>query len=209
MAAVALPAGLGIWQLERREWKLDLIGAVEARAGKPPLTRADGVGPEDEYRTIRLDGTFIAGTRFLIQSRTLRGRAGFGVVAPFRLRDGRTVLVDRGWIDAAHRPADRPAPDRVVGTVRFPRPPGWFGIENDPAGGTWFRIDPRAMGRELGTAVEPFHVRASGSGDGWPKPFPANPGLRNDHLRYALTWFALALAAAVIAVLAFVRGRRR
>ena len=131
------------------------------------------------------------------------------MVAPFRLRDGRTVLVDRGWVDAAHRPADRPDPDRVVGTVRFPRPAGRFGIENDPAGGAWFRVDPRAMGRELGAAVEPFYVRASGPGEGWPKPFPAGPGLRNDHLRYALTWFALALAAAAISVLAFVRGRKR
>ena len=209
MGAVALTTGLGVWQLERREWKRDLIGAVEARAAKPPLVRAEGVGPEEEYRTVRLVGRFVAGTGFLIQSRTLRGKAGFGVVTPFRLRNGRTVLVERGWVDAAHRFAEYPASDAVTGTVRFPQPPGPFGLENDPEGGAWFRVDPPAMGRELGMAVEPFYIRATGLGDGWPKPFPARPGLRNDHLRYALTWFALALAAATVAIVAFVRGGRR
>ncbi|WP_281407450.1 SURF1 family cytochrome oxidase biogenesis protein, partial [Methylobacterium sp. WL116] len=46
--AVAGLVALGIWQVERRAWKLDLIAWVEARIGAAPVPALDLPDPEGD-----------------------------------------------------------------------------------------------------------------------------------------------------------------
>jgi surfeit locus 1 family protein len=59
--------------------------------------------------------------------------------------------------------------------------------------------------------VAPYFVDAQGAASGWPRAGLTVVRFRNDHLVYALTWFALAamMAAAIVyLVLDARRGRR-
>jgi cytochrome oxidase assembly protein ShyY1 len=77
----------------------------------------------------------------------------------------------------------------------------------NPAKRLWFARDHLAMARSLGWGeVAPFYVDLEQPvpPGGIPKPGPLQVHLKDDHLQYAITWFALA-AAVVIAFLAWWR----
>lgn len=210
LACLLLAAGftaLGVWQLERRAWKLDLIARVEARIHAPPrlLTDLSGLSDADAYRRVRLRGAFQNDRETLVQALTERG-AGWWVMTPLRTPAG-TVLVNRGFVPASHRdPATRPPPTgtiEVTGLLRASEPGGGFLRSNDPASGRWYSRDVAAIARARGLdEVAPVFIDSEAApGSGYPVGGLTVVAFRNAHLVYALTWFglaALSLAGAAI-----------
>lgn len=202
--------GLGIWQLERRVWKLDLIARVDQRVHAPVV---DAPGPQDwsrlsapdyEYRHVRLAGHFLGGANTLVQAVTELG-GGYWVLAPMRSDRGFTVLVNRGFIPQERKTeferenAALTPPAPVDGLLRISEPGGGFLRSNDPAVDRWYSRDIDAIAKARGlTDVAPYFVDAEASGAaGWPRGGLTVVTFRNSHLIYALTWFALAGMLAV------------
>lgn len=204
---VLLTAGftaLGVWQLQRRVWKLDLIARVQARVHAPP---AAPPGPadwpslsaaRDEYLRVRVSGVF-SGPQTRVQAVTERG-PGFWIMTPLRTDSGFTVLVDRGFV-----PQDLPPPPppsgqaTVTGLLRMSEPRGGFLRANRPAEGRWYSRDVAAIAREDGLdRAAPYFIDADSSPNPgeWPLGGLTVIHFRNAHLSYALTWFALALLSA-------------
>jgi surfeit locus 1 family protein len=191
VAALGFTA-LGIWQVERRAWKLDLIARVDARLKAPPA--ADWTNYA-EYRRVRLTGLLLFDRETLVKAVTELGE-GYWVMTPLRTAQG-AVLVNRGFVpsEKASRWHGPPAQGTVVGLLRATEPKGGFLRSNDAAANRWYSRDVAAIARarRLGP-VAPFFVDA----DATPNPggYPVG-GLTvivfpNNHLVYALTWFALA-----------------
>ena len=113
-----------------------------------------------------------------------------------------SVLVNRGWVEPARSAPDSRTPPSAAleGAVRFPSEPGNLAVDNDPERGIWFHIDPQAVAAHLGRPLAPFYIQAVpvAGGPDWPRARPPEPRFRNDHLQYALTWFALAGALAIL-----------
>lgn len=207
---------LGIWQLERRVWKLDLIDRVEARTTAPvtpapgPAVWASITREADEYRHVRVSGVLQHDREVQTQAVTDLG-AGFWVMTPLRMNDGATVLVNRGFV-----PIDRRLPETraagqtkgrvtIDGLLRMSEPDGGFLRSNDPTAERWYSRDVSAIAaaRALGD-VAPYFVdadRASIDG-GLPVDGLTVVSFNNNHMVYALTWFTLAamLLAATIHV---------
>jgi surfeit locus 1 family protein len=132
---------LGIWQLERRIWKLNLIERVEQRIHAPATDfppssqwsqwssiRAGG----EEYRRVRVSGHFLYDQETLVQASTELG-SGFWVMTPLRMADGSTVLINRGFITAAGAPrAAAGAAANVVDAVDAIGPAGPTGHTQAP-----------------------------------------------------------------------------
>src|ERR1051325_7638383 len=65
LVALAVLVGLGVWQLERRAWKQDLIQKIEARAyGAPGTLPPESEWPvwsreAQEYRRVRVARRFL------------------------------------------------------------------------------------------------------------------------------------------------------
>ncbi|MBO9354682.1 SURF1 family protein [Bordetella petrii] len=222
LLAAVLFAGfcsLGVWQLQRRAWKLELISQVDQRvhlpaapapgpAQWPALTRGG-----DEYRPVQATGTFRHNLQTLVQATTDYG-SGYWVMTPLQLRDGGTVLVNRGFVLPAWRKqqhAGQPAGElSVTGLLRMSEPDLRFLRHNDPARGIWYSRDTRAIAAARGLGeVAPYFIDAGKVPGQAPDPAVAPvPGLTvidfpNNHLSYAITWFALAamvIAGAAIAV---------
>jgi surfeit locus 1 family protein len=221
LAAIGFTA-LGVWQIERRAWKLDLIARVEARIHAPPaMLPTPGSWPrldmrDAEYRRVRLSGTFDHDRETLVQALTERG-AGFWVLTPLRTPQG-IVLVNRGFVPPERRQsATRSAGQigggtTVIGLMRASEPTGGFLRANDPAAGRWHSRDVAAIARarRLG-AVAPFFVDADASPNpgGYPVGGLTVVRFRNAHLVYAVTWFALAILSAAGAVLLLRTPERR
>ncbi|WP_254634221.1 SURF1 family protein [Mesorhizobium sp. GbtcB19] len=213
--------GLGIWQLERRVWKLDLIARVDQRIHAPvadapgPANWGDISAASSEYRHVRLAGQFQAGANTLVQAVTELG-GGYWVLTPMRSDRGFTVLVNRGFV-----PQDRKAefqqenggsspPAVVDGLLRISEPGGGFLRSNDPAANRWYSRDVPAIAKVRGlTDVAPYFIDAGASGaDSWPRGGLTVVNFRNSHLVYALTWFALAVMLAMALARQIFTGRR-
>ena len=204
MTAVFL--GLGIWQIQRLGWKLDLIERVEARVHAAPLPLRDvlAMAPEDqEYRHVTVSGQFDHGGETLVQAVTELG-GGYWVLTPLRTDDGQQVLINRGFVppdraDPQTRPEGQPTgPVTLSGLARLTEPGGAFLRSNDPGAGRWYSRDVAAIAAARGLQTAPIFIDA----DDAPQPggYPVGGltviAFRNTHLIYALTWFTLAGIAA-------------
>ena len=219
LVALLLFAGfmaLGIWQIERRAWKLNLIEQVAARAHAaptpPPGPASWGTitAPSDAYRRIRLDGTLDNTRETLVRAATALG-SGYWVVTPLRTAQGFTVLVNRGYVSPEQRAAHaKPAgPVTITGYLRITEPGGGFLRSNDPATGKWYSRDVAAIAAARGlTNVAPYFVDADKSGTAAPVGGQTIIAFPNNHLVYMLTWFALA-AMTIVAFVVFVRQDAR
>jgi surfeit locus 1 family protein len=210
LAGVALVVAglvaLGIWQLERRVWKLDLIARVDARihaapAAPPgPLDWPKISAERDEYRRLRATGHFIDGHKTYVQALTALG-PGFWVLTPLETDHGYTILVNRGFVPPERRTAasrETPAGDLVVtGLLRMSEPHGRFLRPNDPAQDRWYSRDVAAIAaaRGLTGPIAPYFidVEADAGPEAWPRAGLTVLDFPNNHLLYAVTWFSLAL----------------
>jgi surfeit locus 1 family protein len=214
-------AGLGTWQVVRLQWKLALIERVGARVHAPPSAPPHSSAwsaisvANDEYRHVRLRGAFLFDLTTPVQAVTVRG-SGFWLMTPLCQPDGTVVLVNRGFIpgalgaDSGYRASRAPAdacampglPVTVDGLLRLTEPKGGFLRDNDPAAGRWYSRDTEAIAAARGLArVAPFFVDADARQASTLGPHEAANApiggmtviaFPNNHLVYALTWYALA-----------------
>ena len=211
LPAVLLMLGLGVWQLERLQWKAALIAerAERTHAAPIPLPRQGDDLAAAEYRRVELIGRFRNDRELLLAARSHLGVPGYHVVTPLELADGRqTVLVDRGWVPLARKDPAKRAEGQlagqvtIAGIVRRPLPKGWLVPDNEPAHNVWFWFDLPAMASHAGITgpLAPVYVDAVAAPipGGYPLGGETRIELPNDHLQYALTWFALAIVLIVI-----------
>lgn len=204
---LALSLGLGLWQMERREWKSDILDRITTNQAAPPMTLdqlLSGNPLRHEYGRVKVAGTFQHDHEFFLAARSLKNKVGLQVIVPFKTDDGRLILFDRGWVpsrDPATRGAGQPSgPVEVTGLVRRSQIRARFAPENVPDKNVWFQADVPLMRKMAGAAPDPkldtFFLEA----DATPNPGGVPVGgqtrldIPNDHLQYAITWFLLALA---------------
>jgi len=201
-------ARLGLWQTERKLEKQELLRRYE---DAPSLKLEDALEQEALFARVEAYGSYDAERHVLLDNKIHNGRPGVQVLTPFTLRDGRTVLVNRGWLPMA--PDRRSLPvfpsNNAMRTIN--------GVLNKPVEGgqrlgkadileadrwpqlvTYLEIE--AVGSAMGTILEPWLLqldRADESGfEGreW-KAAVMGPEV---HGAYAVQWFGLSLASLVI-----------
>ena len=119
--AVLLMLGLGAWQLERLQWKEELIAERTGHIAAAPIPLP---GPTEdisklEYRRVAVEGEFLHGKATFLGARSMNGNPGYHVVTPFRLQGGRVLLADRGWIPLDRKDPRKRGEGEVPGQVRL------------------------------------------------------------------------------------------
>ena len=206
LATIALLIGLGVWQLERRTWKLALIAQTERKLRQPPVAapgpdRWTGIGAQDAYTPVVARGRYRAAADTYVQAVTDLG-GGFWVLTPFDAERGFTLMINRGFVPSDRRGQTAASSEvqTVRGLLRVSEPGGGFLRHNDPAADRWYSRDVAAIAatKRIGT-VAPYFIDASGPDTGWPRGGLTVVRFRNSHLVYALTWFGLALLVGIMA----------
>jgi surfeit locus 1 family protein len=216
---------LGTWQVVRLQWKLALIERVDQRvhalaSDAPGRERWPQISADsDEYRHVRLSGRFLYPRTAAVQASTTLG-SGFWLLTPLQMANGETVLINRGFVKSAPQATQADAVSgagetvAVTGLLRMTEPHGGFLRTNDPAAGRWFSRDVQAIAAAQGLSnAAPYFVDADKDGitvaDAATAAKPAAEqgaeapvggltviAFHNNHLVYALTWYALALMVA-------------
>ena len=200
---IAVLVALGGWQLRRLAWKTDLIRQVEAGLAAPAVALDVAMADADSwmFRRVTVSGRFREASSFFFASRVHNGQIGWGLVTPLVWTDlaGRehAVLVDRGWVplDRAYNLSTEA--QVVVQGIAW-RPPGSQGLfqpDNNSSANVWFWVDLQAMAKVGGLVLVPVVVVAEAMEGTAPPPVaePFQVNIPNDHLGYAMTWFALAV----------------
>jgi surfeit locus 1 family protein len=216
VVGVVLLLGLGVWQMERRAEKRALIAELSSNLSALPVPLPPRVDSPAKWTYVRvtLAGRFIDGRDMLLSARPRQGRAGYELMSVFQRDDGGPpVLVNRGfvpleWRAPAARASTGPSKTQtVVGVARLPPGKSFVQPDNDPIRmGAWVWADLPAMAAAAGVAeFFPLIVELQAADDADPSAFPQPTPLRIDlpdnHLSYALTWWALAAALATIYML--------
>ena len=201
--ACAVFLALGTWQLFRMQWKHELIARVNQRAHATPVAApAPSEWPSltadnAEYRHVQVAGTLLLDRSTLVQASTQLG-PGFWVMTPLQTAAGDIVFVNRGYVpDRKMDLGSGTSAAEVTGLLRMSQADGDLLRKNDPAGQRWYSRDVQAIAATSGLAkVAPYFIDADAS----PAPQAGQPvggltviAFRDNHLVYALTWYALAL----------------
>lgn len=183
--------GLGVWQLQRLEWKQTILDEIDARVLSDAVPLPAVLDRErDRYLPVKIVGRF-TGRRLRVLTSIPGSGPGALLVEVFET-NGRRVLVDQGY-----RSDTLPAVDvgaqrgSVLGNVHWPDEVRFD--TPDPEGDLWFARDADAMADALGT--EPVLIIAREvvreTPISVPRPVDSST-VPNDHLQYAVTWFSLA-----------------
>jgi surfeit locus 1 family protein len=220
LAGMAVLIGLGIWQLDRKVWKENLIAILSARLARAPEDLPPRAGwprlheDGEEYRRVTFPAEFLDGEEALVYTTgsSLRPDVkgpGYWVFAPARLPGGSIVLINRGFVpDDRKDPATRAdsVPHGiidVVGVMRWPETRGPFTPADDPKRNTWYLRDSKSIAdAKKWVTAAPFYIDQEEPvpPGGWPKPGKLEVNLPDNHLGYAITWFGLAIALAGVYV---------
>ncbi|HEX3397598.1 MAG TPA: SURF1 family protein [Steroidobacteraceae bacterium] len=210
---MVLLVSLGRWQLHRAEEKQALFSAFAAGGGTArPIALQTPKLPR--YALVEATGRYDEARQILIDNMVNAERAGYFVITPFALQGGGWVLVNRGWVPLGRSRADRPAIP-VAGDLRTIR----GRADNLPSPGIRMGVPAPLAGPFPVVAAYPTRAEAAqllkerdwtsatdsvlldaAEPDGYARNWapPGFPPMR--HIGYAVQWFGLALALAVIYV---------
>jgi len=220
LAGVVILCGLGIWQLDRKVWKENLIATLNTRLAQAP----GNLPPRDtwrmlkqsdtEFRRVAFPAELLVGEEALVYTAGSPLRPdvkvpGYWVFAPMQLAGGSIVIVNRGFVPADRKdPSTRPGSATqgsvdIVGVIRWPETRGYFTPDDDPKDNVWYLRDSNAIAAsKKWLTAAPFYIDQESPvpPGGLPKPARLEVHLPDNHLQYAITWFGLALALAGVYV---------
>ncbi|WP_293577226.1 SURF1 family protein [Phaeobacter sp.] len=205
---LAALVGLGVWQVQRLEWKEALLATIETRlAAAPAALPAAPEQDRDRYRAVTVSGT-LEPRELHVFWVTKEAETGYRVIAPLVTPEGRRLLLDRGFVPAADKDAERAAGAVTVrGNLLWPDEVDWSTPPADLDGNIFYARDLALMAQTLETEPLLLVVRdTSAQTDIRPQPV-TTVGIKNNHLQYAITWFSLAVIWAAMTVYFLWRAR--
>lgn len=223
--------GLGIWQVKRLNWKVNLIEDLQDKLQRAPMMLPRNVNlvelPNFEYRRVQLSGVWDHAHSILLGPKTRENLKGYNLITPLvRFDGGSTVLINRGFVseDTVKKNPGVLSKDtstvHVEGLLRTSQLRNSFTPDNNPEKGEWYWADVNAMANYAGgeeQGVQPVYIESIFDGNpaeasqllahGEPIGRSTDIELRNMHLTYAITWFTLGIATTALGV-KMIRQRR-
>ncbi len=185
ISAVIL-CGLGLWQLQRLDWKTELLSNLAREYPKDPLDHPlhaqDFLSMEqNDIRHGHVTGHFLYEQEIAIGPRIHQEELGYEIYIPFTLETGKTLLVHQGWTkEKSTRHQTETGLLSLSGTARMPSKPWKLGIHNQPDQNMWVYLDMEDIAQTVPDLLPVVFYRENTQ---W---IP-----NNNHLRYALFWFAM------------------
>ena len=188
---------LGSWQLYRLNWKLDLISQIEDSLKNSPvkLSNID----RKNYLRIKTSGNIDFEKQIYLYNLNNSGKPGFEVINPI-LIGNENYLINRGWI-----PFDKKNKaeinlintSSIVGTLKKQSKANSFKPENDIKKNYWFTLDRDDIFSYTGKKFSKYIIYLNGDYK-TPKPKVITANISNNHKKYAITWFSMAISILLI-----------
>ena len=188
---------LGAWQLYRLNWKLDLINEIENSLKNIPieLSKAD----KKNYLRIKTSGNVDFDKQIYLYNLNENGNPGFEVINPV-LIDNENYLINRGWINFDQKEKSEINlfdETNIIGTLKLQTKANSFKPENDIEKNYWFTLDRDDIFSYTGKKFSKYIIYINGDYK-MPEPKVITANISNNHKKYAITWFSMAISILLI-----------
>ena len=184
---------LGTWQIIRLGWKNNLILEIENSLKNPPveLTQSNKVN----YLKIKTSGSVDFEKQIYLYNLNDSGTPGFEVLNPISI-NGENYLLNRGWIPFEKK--DTPEINiidqtNIIGTIKTQGRKNIFKPDNDLKENYWFSLNREDILKFTGKKFSKYIIYLDGNYQ-LPKPKKITANISNNHKKYAITWFSLAIS---------------
>ena len=188
---------LGFWQIYRLNWKLELIEQIENSLKNDPVELSNI--EKKNYLRIKTSGEIDFDKQIYLYNLNDAGKPGFEVVNPIKIGD-ENYLMNRGWIPFEKK--DLPEinlvnQNQIVGTLMLQSKPSTFKPENDIKKNYWFTLNREDILEFTGRNFSEYVIYLNGEYK-IPKPRVITAKISNNHKKYAITWFSMAISILLI-----------
>jgi surfeit locus 1 family protein len=203
---------LGHWQLQRLEWKQAILDDIAKQESIDPMTKPLDLDKDTaEFQRGFITGDFLMVAPIRLGPRTMEGQVGYHVLMPYRLFDGRAVMVNMGWVvnDANSNITMPSSGNRIAGYLKTPDAPGQFTPQNNPEQNLFYSADIDAFNTYYDLELYPKILYMEFPSSENPKTFEGLLKPRNNHAQYAAFWFGMAGLLVLLSGFAYWRQRRQ
>ena len=184
---------LGSWQIIRLNWKNNLILEIENSLKNPPVEFSEL--NMSNYLKIKTSGNINFEKQIYLYNLNDQGTPGFEVINPIIINN-KDYLINRGWIPFEKKDIDEIYEfdeNNIIGTLKFQGKRNIFKPENDIKENYWFSLDREDILKFTGKEFSKYIIYLDGNYQS-PKPKKITANISNNHKKYAITWFSLAIS---------------
>jgi surfeit locus 1 family protein len=209
IAAMAVMARLGIWQLDRLEQRKVFNARVLAQIDQPPILLSGQALNTDlasmEYRPVIVEGEYDHSQEVALRNQAWNDQIGVHLLTPLKIAGSdRAVLVDRGWVPVQDFDSHdwsqytEPGEVRVQGVIRASSSAPDFGRRLDPPGrqDIWNFTNVERIAEQVSYPMLAIYIQQAPDPSWTGLPHRSQPELdltEGPHLGYAFQWFTFAI----------------
>jgi surfeit locus 1 family protein len=188
---------LGSWQLYRLNWKLNLLSEIENSLKNNPVefSKVD----KKNYLRVKTSGIIDFNKQIYLYNLNESGKPGFEVINPIIINN-ENYLINRGWIPFDKK--DKPEVNlinegNIIGTLKLQHKASTFKPDNDINKNYWFTLNREDIFKYTGKKFSDYIIYLNGDYK-LPKPKVITANISNNHKKYAITWFSMAISILLI-----------
>ncbi len=184
---------LGTWQIIRLNWKNNLIFEIENSLKNPPVELSN-INHEN-YLRVKTSGDIDFEKQIYLYNLNENGTPGFEVINPLSVNQ-KHYLINRGWIPFEKKgmqEINEFDEKNIVGTLKLQGRKNIFKPDNDIEKNYWFSLDREDIMKFTGKEFSKYIIYLNGDYK-FPKPKKITANISNNHKKYAITWFSLAIS---------------
>tara|TARA_B100001093_G_scaffold171159_1_gene164015 strand:+ start:916 stop:1569 length:654 start_codon:yes stop_codon:yes gene_type:complete len=186
---------LGTWQIYRLQWKLDLINEINNGLSSKPIIYSNK--NIINYQKVKFNGIFDFEKQIYLYSLNSKGTPGYDVITPIKINSKEILLVNRGWIKKdlkRNKNINRIETKYFEGIIKKIPKPNPFKPENDIDKNVWFSLKLEDLQNFTGYKLSNFVLFLQNNQNNLVENKVVSPDLPNNHLKYAITWYSVALS---------------
>ena len=188
---------LGFWQIYRLNWKLELIEQIENSLKNNPVELSNI--EKKNYLRIKTGGEIDFDKQIYLYNLNENGKPGFEVINPIKIGD-ENYLMNRGWIPFEKKELPEinfVDQNQIVGTLMLQTKPSTSKPENEIEKNYWFTLNREDVLKFTGRNFSDYVIYLNGDYK-IPKPRVITAKISNNHKKYAITWFSMAISILLI-----------
>ena len=185
--------GLGTWQIIRLNWKNNLILEIENSLKNPPVELAQS--NKENFLKIKTSGSIDFNKQIYLYNLNESGTPGFEVINPITIGE-ENFLINRGWIPFEKKGSQEINvfdQKNIIGTLKLQGRKNIFKPDNDLDENYWFSLNREDILKFTGKNFSKYIIYLDGNYQ-LPRPKKITANISNNHQKYAITWFSLALS---------------
>ena len=193
--SIILFCSLGTWQIYRLQWKVDLISEINNGLNSEPVFYSNT--NIKNYQKVKFSGIFDFEKQIYLYSLNNKGKPGYDIITPLKINSNEILLINRGWIQKdrkGNKNINKVKSNSYEGILKKITKPNPFKPDNDIENNIWYSLKLTDLEDFTGYKLSNFVLFLQNNQNNLVENKIVSPDLPNNHLKYALTWYSVALS---------------